>query len=467
MKKSIWNIKIPTYYGMLMLVFVLGMTIFLIQKNILINIRALPSHIPNDLSITNITDQSFSISYFTSDTATGSISYGENEQANRVVLDSRDNTGNVSAHKQHYFTIQNLKPNTLYYFSILSNNNQYDNKGVPFKVTTGPTLGSNSQTPKTINGKLLLPDGSIPNEAIAFLRINGSQTLSTPLQKDGTYAFDLTNLRSSALSQYYLIADSDTLNLTFIGDGRQASATLIAKDSAKVPTVTLTQAYTFTADSPPVPTSSQTTPLNLPQFSADQAGKKLDIIIPEVNHEFDDRQPEFSGTAIPGKQIALIINLSNIDKTINETLTADNNGRWSYRVTEPLVPGSHVLTASSEAQSGGTDVITRTFIVNAQGSQFTDPSVAPSKTPTPVLSPILPTSTPAATITIVPTLTTYPTPTLIPPTDTPIPTAMITTTYPSPAPSIAPPGSNELFVSVGLMTFAAIVSALLFFLIRI
>lgn len=457
MKQSKWNIKIPTYVGIVLLALILGITIIISKNNSLNRLQAVPSSTPVSIAITNINISSFSISYTTSEPTTGVISFGETNSVGQIVLDDKDSGGSSKPHTLHYFSIKNLKPDTKYYFNILSDNTVFNNNGAPYDMRTAPVISANTQTARTVRGTILLPDGSKPKEAAAFLKIQNSQTLSTTVLPDGTYIFNLNTLRSDDLTRYITISDFDSITLSFTGDGRIASATVLVKDATEVAPVSLSQIYNFTADVPtPTTSASQSAKPTIPKFTKIQSTGELTIIIPEKNQPFYSSSPEFSGTALPKSSVNVVIQAI---EEIKATIQADSEGIWIYKPDQRLEPGVYTLTITGKDKNGRTQSVSESFVMYAEGSQFTDPSVAPEKSPTPSVSP-----TPPASATPIPTVF-MPSPTLISSTPTPILTNIVTN-IPSPHPSLKP-GSSEVIISIGLLTFATLVSAMLFLLFRV
>lgn len=461
MKKYFWHIKIPTYIGLVLLALVLGATVLILRNN---NIQRLQANFPNtpvDITVTNVSDSSFTISYITSDPATGTISYGTDNNVGQIVNDYKDIDSKLTSHEVHYFTIKDLEPETVYYFNILSNNTLFTNKGAPYNVKTGDNLTPKAQSSNIVNGKIILPSGSPPKEAIAYLKTSNSQTLSLPVKPDGTYSFDLKTLRTKDLSSYMLISDTQSISLEFAGDGMISSATVLAKDAASVPTITLSQEYNFTTDTDSMSTSSTSARPTIPQFAKITPVEKLGILIPEKNQPFSVAQPEFSGTGLPGSPVS--ISIQAIEEITGEVIS-DTNGLWRYTPSQKLEPGVYTITVNGIDKNGRTQSISESFVIYAEGSQFTDPSVAPTKIPTQALSPTIIPTTPQAS----PSATSAPiiSPTMITPTNSPM-ASISPTIIPSPQPSIPAPGSNELLISIGLITFTTLVSAMLFFIFRV
>jgi hypothetical protein len=449
-----------------MLVIILFLTSWTVRNNTLVNIRANPSYTPKDIKISNITDNSFTISYITSDLITGSLSYGTTTNVGNVLLDDKDKTtGKPSIHQLHYFTINNLNAGSQYYFTILSGDQTFNDNGLPYSVSTGQTLQPNSSNQITASGNVLLPDATYPKEAIIYIKTINSQLLSAPILPDGSFRISLATLRDLNLKNYLQLTDNDTLELSFIGDSYQASATVFVRDALHIPTISLSQQYSFTTDSVLIPTTTTDASMSaqsvlLPKFSSDNPlSKNPQIIVPSKDQAFNDRQPQFSGTALPYKTVDIIIQSTT---TIQTAVKTDSNGNWSYRPTAPLIPGNHTITISTRDESGLIQTIVQSFVVHAEGSQFTDVSGTPP-TPSPTIS------IPSITTTTIPTNI----PSLIPTVITPSPTIIISTTpiivtstTVTIFPTVQPAGNNLMITSIGILTFAVIVSSMLFFFIH-
>jgi hypothetical protein len=165
----------------------------------------------------------------------------------------------------------------------------------------------------------------------------------------------------------------------------------------------------------------------------------------------------FKGNALANENVAIGI-MSDQNQEIKTTVQADANGNWEYRPTDPLAPGTYTITIASPDTTGEILTVTNTFVVNASGSQFTEPSISPSPS-----FDVTPSASPTPTI---------PTPTLSP-TDSPTPTitSPTPTTNASQSATITQPpipqaGSESVFVvMIGAMLSIGI-GVLLFFLSR-
>lgn len=483
---------------MLLLALVFGTT-FLVRSGVLFPIRATGTDEPKAVQISNITDTSFTVSFSTDSAVEGTITYGESENYGTVSLDERDLTDNIAKpHTVHSINITNLKPKTTYYFAVISGSTTYTNNDKPYIVTTATTLPATDGS-TMVNGTVTKPDGTKPTEAVVYLSTDGSQTLSAIVKPDGTYMLDMGKLRNGQLDAFMPVTDKTEIHLNIVGDGLTSTVKVMKNQSTTIPTVSLSQDYDFTlsgSDSltpptdQPIPTGNQV----FPQFSGDKpVNTDPQILTPEKNETFSDQQPQFTGTAPPNKTVEIVIHST---QEIRTTVRSDKFGTWTFRPTKKLAPGTHTIQITTKDEAGFTRTLIQTFVVNAEGSQFTEPSVSPIKSPTPTPSPtpkptltptptLIPTksATPTGSITATgkPTVTTAPTvvPPTVTPTTAPSPTLMPTVT-PEPSlliptqiivnptqivkPTIDASGSNDVMLTAGIATIAMISGAVLFFL---
>lgn len=459
MKKTFWDKRIPTILGIFLITISVGITTFLVNQGSLFQINASPAEQPQNVRITNVTDSSFSVSYSTEGSVIGSINYGNDVVLGQSGLDDRDQeSGNLANHKIHNITIRNLTPLTKYYFTITSGKDSYMNNDKPFEITTGASLTQTPSSQTPVTGKVILPSGSAPSEAIIYLTTDNSQVISVLVKPDGDYVLPLNSLRTGNLSSYYNFSQNSNITILMFGDLLTSNVLLSLGEINPIPTVTLSSDYDFrTGNSPVINPSSNSQ--SFPSFeSSSQATESASpkILTPKKDQGFTDAQPLFKGTALPDEEVQIII---HSDDNIQTKVPADKSGTWSYRPSKPLTPGNHTITIITKDAKGILKSITQSFIVHAEGSQVSQ-SATPSATltPTPTTKP---TSTPIPTISGSPTLTATPT---LSPTPTPIEIAAQFT----PAPTTPlPPTGNTSIITAGIVgVFITLIGGLLFLLTR-
>lgn len=436
MRNQLFNKRIPTIFaiGLITLGIVLTTVIVKMQTNL--RSSAESSEEPQNIKITNLSDDSFTITYQTDLATIGSINYGKSKELGNAQLE--DITKNV-----HSLTVDKLSPDTKYYLAIISGQNIFLNKGVPFEILTGPSIASPSSAKTVIKGKIILPDGNAPKEGLAYLSTNNSQLLSTTVTKEGEFNFSLKELRTDDLSSYLEVNKNSVLKLFAINDALTSTVLLSGEEAYLLPTITLSNDYDFTMDS--VEIASRSAQSSFPSTVTESKNLKPQILTPKKEQALTDQKPQFRGTGLPNEVVEIII---HSDENIQTQVVADSNGNWTYRPPTNLSPGAHTITIKTRDSEGILTTLTQSFTVFAQGSQVLE-SATPSATPTPNITP-----------TPTPTPTLFPSPTITP-AFTPIPTSIIETSKGD----LPPTGNSSILLIIGGI-IATVVGLALFFLTR-
>jgi len=466
MKQPVWEKRIPTLFALIFIIIGVILTSFLVKTGIIFRGGAIPSSTPENLRITNISDTSFTVSFTTDESVIGTISFGKDKNLENTAIDDRDQlTGSVKSYKLHHITLKNLNSSTKYYFSIISGKDSFLNNGVPYELTTTDIISEQPPSQQPATGKIILPDGTKPEETIVYIKTLKAQDLSTLVKDDGNYILPLNSIRTKDLSSYFVFSDNDILEMLAIGQSFGSKASLLIKQINPIPTLTLSQNYDFTLSPLPIDLgfsvtaseSSKSSGFPVLPVTSISSTSEPGIQTPKKDEGLTDPQPVFRGTALPGEDIKIVIHST---ENIQVQIMADNNGRWTYRPKTPLSPGLHTITITTKDRFGILRSITQSFTVFASGTQVVQ-SATPSATPTI-------TSTPTQTPTVVPTIISTPTPTptiLVTPTPiitvipTAIPTPIITRPPVSPPPA---PGSSTLMITGIIGTLTIIVGMLLF-----
>lgn len=456
MKNNFWNKRIPTLLGIFVLTLGIGLTTFLTNKETFFQIKAGPTQQPQNVRITNITDTSFTVSYTTSDKITGSINYGKDQALGLTALDSRDKqSGNVKTYKVHNIEVNNLSPQSQYYFTILSGQDTYLNNNQPFQVSTGPTISNTSQSAMKLKGKIILPTGNSPLEGIIYITSENSEVFSTLITESGSYEIPLGLIRTGNLSSYFTFNQNSLIKMLVYGDGLTSNVSLLGSQTESVPTITLSKDYDFASNS-----TNQSSPSAIletfPSFestSSATTNKKPQIITPKKDQGFTDDQPLFKGTGLPKENVQIII---HSDENIQTQVVTDQNGNWSYSPNQSLSPGEHTITIITRDASGILKSITQSFVVYAAGTQLPNAIGSPTPTPTTSLKPTT-TSTPTPTPSILTYLTSTPSPTQVI-----TPTPVSTTSA-----KLLPPAGNPSIITIGILgILISFIGGLLFLLTR-
>lgn len=441
MKKTIFDVRIPTFFGIFIILIGIAATSFFTQTGVPFISRASTLETPQNIRISNITPTSFTISYTTAGSVLGAISYGTTDKMENTSNDDSDENNTVTPKNIHMITVKNLYPQTQYLFRIISGETTFLDNGKPFILTTAPNITKQSSESGHIEGTIIFPD-NVVNEAIVYVATKDSQTLSTKVDKNSRYNISLRDIRDKTLNDYVTITNDTQITMLVVGHNTQSNVNLRADQTNPVPPIILSKTYDFTIDTTPIASPSGI--IGFPDLQASPSAIKTpQITNPKKDDSLTDLKPLFKGVASPSANVEIEI---HSDEQIKTEIVADKNGTWTFRPTEALSPGDHTVTIKTRDQFGILKTITQSFTVYAQGSQ-----VGQTATPSATLSPnptisLIPTNTPT------PTPTLFPTPTQIPPTSTPTPTTIY--------PPIEPPG-NSSFIALTFSAFGVIITGIM------
>ena len=409
MRNRFWDKRIPSFIGIIIITIGIGVTTFLVKQGGLVTSKASSSEQPKNVRIANVTDESFTVSYTTDSPTTGTINYGDSVGLGQTALDNLDQSAGKVANKTiHNITTTNLSALTKYYFVIVSGKDTYTNNSSPFEVITGPKIDTPAPKPNPISGKIILPSGESPKEAIAYLTSSNSQIISTPVKSDGTYEFELSKLRTADLGSYVDVQKDSSLKFLFYGDGLSANVSISSANLSEVPVITLSNDYNFDNSNNEILKTFNASTSSFPIFeTTSETEDKPSILIPKKNQNFTDTKPSFKGTAVANQDVQITI---HSDENIQTTVSADSNGNWTFTPPDGLSPGEHTITIVTRTSSGILQTITQSFVVYAAEGETT-PTATPTPTPVSLTSTTL-TPTPFdVTLTPTPGGETYLTPT--------------------------------------------------------
>jgi len=412
MKKPALGKTIPTIFGLLLLIAGIGGGYYLITKNQMLPAKSNPEVIPQNITISNISSDGFTVSWLTNTSSIGTITVGEEKnKLNKTFLDSRDKiSGDSNKYTTHFVNVENLKPQTTYFF--LTNPSDSASQNDPLFITTGPTLGTQPLT-DIIYGKVVNSSQQPISGAIIYIELTNASPISALTSKDGMWAESLHIARTIDLASYAPYdAESSILTIKAVSSTQtenQAAIKITAKNDTPVPTIVLGENKDYLADSPQTPEQFPTNQEKQPSSSEEiyfsdivdmdaspsAISEELAITNPQNNGEkINTQKPQILGKGPPQKTITIEI---QSPKTYNGTAVADSSGNWEFTPPENLSPGSHTVTASYVDENGQQQQVVRQFLVMAEGeldlpslegtpSASAIPSAMPSPPPSP--SPI-------------------------------------------------------------------------------
>lgn len=206
--------------------------------------KATPLVSPQAVKISNISDNSFTVSWVTPDKPTvGFVQYGQSNLT-ETASDDRD-SGGPKPRTTHHITLKNLAPQTSYFFKISSAGQTFDNNGQSYQVTTAPTTADTPPLPQPIFGKVKTADNKPPQEAVVYVIIGEGTLLSSYTRADGNWLVTLNNARTKDLSTYLNPQEGDQLTVTIQAglEGFISQITTLAQKS-KISSLILNKAST-------------------------------------------------------------------------------------------------------------------------------------------------------------------------------------------------------------------------------
>lgn len=383
MRKTFWQKKIPTLFGILLIILALGVTVYFGNKKLFsITTKIDPQEKPLEVRTTNISESSFSVSYVTTTNISGSLNLGKDNNLNQTVLDDRDQA-NPKPHYLHYFTARNLSSSTTYAFTVVSGQNVYNNDGKNFTVTTGPAINSSSSLQQPATGKVMTNKNRPPEEAILYLNTAGSQTISSLVSPDGSFLIPLNSMRTSNNLSYLTLNNDDLLKILVISSTEKSNVLIKVNQATQIPTITLSKDYDLSQDQTNISTQSASMLSPTPTPTGTPAAVVLPAIVsPQKNQQFTNQQPIFNGTASPNQKVEIAIHSA---QALQGQTYSDANGNWTYTPTSPLQPGTHTIYITTTDPTGATQTVSQSFIVySAQPTQEISTMATPTLSPTPI-----------------------------------------------------------------------------------
>lgn len=192
---------------------------------------------PQNIRITNLTPNSFTVTWFTATPSIGTLVFGQSQNLGSSQNDDRDPT--PISRKTHSVTVNNLLPQTTYFFKLRNDTFFFPQK--PITLTTPSIYPTTANRP--ITGTITTPDNTGQVDILVFLQSQDSTDLSTTVDQNLNYNIPLSNLRTR-----------DQKSVVQLDPNHPLPANLLATDSTKnsfillkipnltpIPTITLGQ----------------------------------------------------------------------------------------------------------------------------------------------------------------------------------------------------------------------------------
>ena len=415
------SFKIPTIFGITVLVAGLIGGIVMINSRQQIVTKAAASPTPQGVAVSNITDKSFTVSWTTSIPATGFIKLTQTGKPERTILDDRDqDRGGQNKRTAHYVTVNSLSASESYRFVIGGDSSQFDQNGSPFSAKTGPALASAPQSDIS-SGVILSGNGQAAEGAVVYVQLPNGQLASALSGSGGRWAVPLSVIRTEAGDSWLNYDLSATVYAVKADGGPEgtADAILTTAIDKPVPPIKLGNSYDFRKNKEPLSGATNKQSASPESSVSDQSGAKsmfdfsslgpvtplnegVTLDNPKKDGEaiYTDK-PEFFGSGPAGSSVEVKIESAN---PITGETEVDSNGKWSFPATSNLDDGKHTITLKWTDANGIAQILKRSFVVNAAAGKpafVSTPSATPaskSKKPTPTVSKAKPTVAPKKSV---------------------------------------------------------------------
>lgn len=380
------ELTIPTILGILTIIGGLMGGVVLLNKPLRNLVGASPEETPNEVKITNISDAGFVVSWITAKSTSGYIQY----DGGLVVSDDRDQErGEIGNYFTHLVTIKALKPDTNHSFKIGSGKSLYDNSGKLYQITTATAV---SQVPAAdvAYGQVVTASGDPVEGAIVYLSLPGAVPQAALTKPSGSWVIPVAIARSADLTGYAAYdREKEKIEIT-VQAGALGTSVINTTTGATKPVANITLGENISGETP------APTPVAGSRFSqgtlATDTGETLIILTPKSGEKINSQKPEIMGKAPAGSKVTIKVESSQL---FTETLTASENGDWTYGVPKNLDPGTHTITVTSIID-GVTKTVKKNFVVEAAGvsnapARVATPSatLVPTPKPTPKPSPTI------------------------------------------------------------------------------
>jgi len=416
--------RIPSILGLLLLLGGVVGGVFLTNQQTIFTSKASSSCQPKNPQITNITNNSASISFITESSCLSSLSINNQTIENEAVI----NTDKKS--KIHYFNINNLSASNEYVFSFIVDGKTYGESS--YKLETADNPNGSIPSSNLAWGRVFTPELKAANKVIVFLNIPGSYPLSALVTSSGNWNISLANSFNESKSGRFTSINNTAEEIIVTDQDNQATQiTGNTSNNDPIPDIILGQNQ-FSSASIIYDTKTDTGSLSSVVPASDS--KDLDILNPKNSESISTQKPDFFGTGPGNSTIKIEVHSSTV---YSDEVTVNSDGSWNWSPPADLDPGEHTITATAIID-GVEQIITRNFTVLAtdNGLTYTASSSAVTTTPTPT-----PTTSKITT-------TNTPTPTTI---NTPSPTIKVSTSSASSSTSSGIPKTGSLLPTIVLI----------------
>lgn len=397
--------KIPSLLGILLVIVIVGVIAVGSETFMQTQTRASGSIQPVGVTIANISDTTFTVSWTTASPATGAIAVTANALSNRVIFDDQD-AKEQNKYTSHIVTFRGAAADTAYSVTVISDGKKSLDGNKPYSVHTAPALTTASSNLEPAYGTILNADKSPVKGALVYLTLDGSQTLTTITKPSGTWLIPLNLIRTQDLTSFLPVTDRMNVNISVLAGGLTTTTVTDTLNDSPVPDMMMGKTYDFrkaNAKTPGAPIALNPSPVPTKASSAvlgTSSAKPANVValtIPAEGAALPTTLPLIQGTGIPGKNVSIMLGITN---PVGGSAVVAADGLWSFTPPKPLPPGGQSVTITTKDINNKAVAITHQFIIMKSGTQVLgDATPSATLTPTTTLAPVATdTATPESTL---------------------------------------------------------------------
>ena len=308
--------SIPTFIGLFVLVLGLFAGLLLIRGQQIFKLGAAGSFAPQNVRISNVSDNGFTVSWTTSREALSFIKWGISPGN----LDGKTVASGSTPVFVHSASIAPATAGTNYFFKINSGGSDFDNNGAPWQVATGPSLAPGAKG-LNVFGTVLTATGSPVANGLVYVSVQGGSLLSTTTSQKGSWIIPLSQTRTADLSSFVLINEAVTLLEITVnaGPGGIATAQVYPQSAKPVPPIILGETNDFRNAQVSMTSGLPEADVTVPEESEKKSGFKVDdtsakpgadivtLESVEQGEVVTSTSPEFFGEGPPGEILTITV----------------------------------------------------------------------------------------------------------------------------------------------------------------
>ena len=244
-----------------MLLGMLGL-LSLIQSPFKYFTKASPQKTPKEIKLTNVSENSLTVSWVTDDLTKGFVFYSLSDKFTQKTLALDDRPSQPSS-KVHIVSLKNLQPGKTYYYLIGADENSFDNNGLPYLFTVPSTPPITPLPPFVLKGKILKANQPA-REVLVYFSFQNSSPISALTDTNGNYLLNLNNTRTKDLTAAYPLQKLEKGYLLLVDGVNSLVKPVVIEDNQTLADIVLDQKETAVQEATQEITAPQSLETSLP-----------------------------------------------------------------------------------------------------------------------------------------------------------------------------------------------------------